>query len=161
MHDVMVDPAHRIVRAGAGARWDDIDRATQAFGLATPGGTDSEVGIASLTLGGGNGWLMGLYGATCDNLMAIDVVTADADAVRASATENRDLFWAMRGGGGNFGVATAFEYRLHAVGPNVIGGMVTYPNSQARQVLEFFREFSASAPHALTVYALSNLRRAW
>ena len=153
MREITVDPDGRILRAGAGARWRDVDRAAQAFGLATPGGTDSEVGIAGLTLGGGNGWLMGLHGATCDNIVAIDVVNADGAARRASASDNPDLFWAMRGGGGNFAVATSFEYRLHPVGPQVIGGMVTYPFSRARQVLEFFRDFSTTVPDELTVYA--------
>jgi hypothetical protein len=153
MREVIVDPVRRIVSAQAGARWQDVDRATQAFGLATPGGTDSEVGIAGLTLGGGNGWLMGMHGAACDNVLAIDVVTADGMKTRASADENLDLFWAMRGGGGNFGIATKFEYRLYPVGPIVMGGMVTYAYSQARRVLEFFREFTKSAPDELTVYA--------
>jgi FAD/FMN-containing dehydrogenase len=153
MREVVVDPARQIVSAQAGARWREVDRATQAFGLATPGGTDSEVGIAGLTLGGGNGWLMGMYGATCDNVLAIDVVTADGRIARASADENPDLFWAMRGGGGNFGIATRFEYQLYPVGPIVMGGMVTYAYSQARQVIEFFREFSKTAPDELTVYA--------
>jgi len=153
MREVVVSPERRIVRAQAGARWHDVDRAAQAHGLATPGGTDSEVGIAGLTLGGGNGWLMGIHGATCDNVLAIDVVTADATVIHAADNQNPDLFWAMRGGGGNFGIATGFEYRLFPVGPLVMGGMVTYPYSQARQVLEFFREFSATAPDQLTVYA--------
>jgi hypothetical protein len=153
MRNVSVDPARRIARVEAGARWREVDRATQQFSLATPGGTDSEVGVAGLTLGGGNGWLMGIHGATCDNVTAIDVVTADGVLVRASSSENADLFWAMRGGGGNFGIATAFEYRLHPVGPIVMGGMVTYAYPDARRVLEFFREFSETAPDELTVYA--------
>ncbi len=153
MRAVTVDPASKIARAEAGARWREVDRATQTYDLATVGGTDSEVGIAGLTLGGGNGWLMGIHGATCDNVVAIDVVTADARMLRATADENPDLFWAMRGGGGNFGVATGFEYRLFPVGPTVMAGMVTYPYAQARQVLEFFREFSMIAPDELTVYA--------
>src|SRR5262252_3777231 len=131
MKTIEVDAAARSARAQGGVLWGELDRATQTFGLAVPGGTDSEVGIAGLTLGGGNGWLMGLHGATCDNIIAIDVVTADGAATRASASDNPDLFWAMRGGGGNFAVATSFEYRLHPVGPQVIGGMVTYPFSRA------------------------------
>jgi hypothetical protein len=153
MRDIVVDAGRRTARAHAGARWREFDAATQAVGLATTGGTDSEVGIAGLTLGGGNGWLMGIHGATCDNVLAIDVVTADARIIRASADEAQDLFWAMRGGGGNFGIATAFEYQLHPVGPDVIGGMVTYAYSDARRVLDFFREFSKTAPDELTVYA--------
>jgi FAD/FMN-containing dehydrogenase len=153
MREVSIDSRSRTARALAGARWREVDIVTQAHGLATPGGTDSEVGIAGLTLGGGNGWLMGIHGATCDNVLAIDVVTADARIIRASADETPDLFWAMRGGGGNFGIATAFEYRLYPVGPDVMGGMVTYPYSDARRVLQFFREFSKTAPDELTVYA--------
>jgi len=153
MRRVGVDPARRIVLAQAGARWNEVDVATQVFDLATPGGTDSEVGIAGLTLGGGNGWLMGTHGATCDNVNAIEAVTAEGAMVRATASENPQLFWAMRGGGGNFAIATAFEYQLFAVGPTVMGGMVTYPYAQAGQVLEFFREFSRTAPDELTVYA--------
>jgi FAD/FMN-containing dehydrogenase len=153
MRAISVDPLRRIVRAQAGARWQDVDRATQVFNLATPGGTDSEVGIAGLSLGGGNGWLMGKFGATCDNVIAIDVVTAEAKVLRATTVGNPDPFWAMRGGGGNFGIATSFEYRLFPVGPTVMGGMVTYPYSQARDVLRFFREFSKTAVDELTVYA--------
>jgi FAD/FMN-containing dehydrogenase len=125
----------------------------QASGLAVPGGTDSEVGIAGLTLGGGNGWLMGLYGATYDNLIAADVVMADGRSVSASDAENAHLFWALRGGGGDFGIVTSLRYRLHAVGPTVIGGAVLYAYKDARQVLRGFREFTAAAPDALTVYA--------
>jgi FAD/FMN-containing dehydrogenase len=153
MNQVTVDAERRRAWAAAGARWRDIDRASQLFGLATPGGTDSEVGIAGLTLGGGNGWLMGLYGATCDNVLAIDALTLDGEPIRASTAENPDLFWAMRGGGGNFAVAIAFEYQLHQVGPEVMGGMVTYGYRDARLVLDFFRHWSRTAPDALTVYA--------
>ena len=142
MKAIRVDPVARTVRADAGVRWRELDRTTQIFGLATPGGTDSEVGIAGLTLGGGNGWLMGLYGATCDNVISVDLVTADGRFVTASDKENEDLFWAVRGGGGNFGVVTSFTYRLHPVGPVLLGGMVTYPFAQGTQVLQHYREYS-------------------
>jgi len=153
MKSVAVDPAARVAHAEAGALWQDVDRATQAFGLATPGGTDSEVGIAGLTLGGGNGWLMGLHGATCDNVLSVNLVDAEGRGLVASATENPDLFWALRGGGGNFGIATSFAYRLHPVGPTVIGGMVLYAIEDAHQVLAGYREFTRSAPDEVTAYA--------
>ena len=138
---IRVDPEARLAVAQGGVRWGELDRETQAFGLATPGGTESDVGIAGLTLGGGNGWLMGLYGATCDNLLAVDIVTAEGQFLTASATQHADLFWGVRGGGGNFGIVTSFTYRLHPVGPLVLGGMVLYPFTQAREVLECYREF--------------------
>src|SRR5262249_57737906 len=118
-----------------------------------PGGTDSEVGIAGLTLGGGNGWLMGLHGATCDNLLSADVVMADGNSLAANSSENGDLFWALRGGGGNFGIVTSFHYRLHPIVPMVIGGAVTYAYEDALEVLRHFRNFVGSASDALTVYA--------
>src|SRR6516162_11708091 len=153
MKAIEVDATQRTARALGGVLWGELDQATQAFGLAVPGGTDSEVGIAGLTLGGGNGWLMGLYGATCDNLLAAEVVLADGRSVSTSDAENPDLFWALRGGGGNFGIVTSFRYRLHSVGPTVIGGAVLYAYKDARQVLRGFREFAPTAPDALTVYA--------
>jgi len=154
MRSIEVDVATRTANAQGGALWRDLDRTTQKFGLAVPGGTDSEVGIAGLTLGGGNGWLMGLHGATCDNLLSANVVMADGNAVRASSTDNSDLFWALRGGGGNFGIVTSFCYHLHPVGPTVIGGAIMYAYSDAEQVLRRFRDFSRSAvPDVLTVFA--------
>jgi FAD/FMN-containing dehydrogenase len=153
MKAIDMDARGGTVRAQAGVLWGELDRATQASGLAVPGGTDSEVGIAGLTLGGGNGWLMGLYGATCDNLLGADLVTADGRTLSASDTENADLFWALRGGGGNFGIVTSFRYRLHPVGPKVIGGALLYDYKDARQVLRRFRESAPTAPDALTVYA--------
>jgi FAD/FMN-containing dehydrogenase len=129
-----------------------MDHATQAFGFAVPGGTDSEVGIAGLSLGGGNGWLMGRFGATCDNILSIDVVTAEGKLLTASASEHQDLFWALRGGGGNFGIATSFEYRMHPIGPLVMAGAVFYSFDQTRTVLARFREFASDAPDPLTVY---------
>jgi FAD binding domain/Berberine and berberine like len=145
MKSVRVDPARRTVRAEGGTRWGDFDHATQAFGLATTGGTNSDTGIAGLTLGGGLGWLAGKYGLACDNLLAADVVTADGRLLTASATENQDLFWALRGGSGNFGVVTSFEYRLHRVGP-VLGGMVVHPFERARDVLRLYSDFSRGIP---------------
>jgi len=153
MKAIEMDAPGRSVRAQAGVLWAELDRATQASALAVPGGTDSEVGIAGLTLGGGNGWLMGLHGATCDNLLGADVIMADGRSVTASDVENAELFWALRGGGGNFGIVTSFRYRLHSVGRTVIGGAVLYAYKDARQVLRGFREFTATAPDALTVYA--------
>ena len=154
MKEVEVDAEARIANAQGGALWRDLDRATQSFGLAIPGGTDSEVGIAGLTLGGGNGWLMGLHGATCDNLLAAKVVMADGREVRANSTDYSDLFWALRGGGGNFGIVTSFCYRLHPVGPTVIGGAIMYAYRDAEKVLRRFRDFSRSpVPDPLTVFA--------
>jgi len=152
MRDVVVDPTKRTARAGGGATWGEFDRATAAHGLATTGGAISSTGIAGLTLGGGLGWLMRSYGMTCDNLIGADVVTADGSLVRASATENADLFWALRGGGGNFGVVTTFEYRLHPVS-TIFGGMLLYPLSRAREVMRMYRDVTRSAPDALTVFA--------
>jgi FAD/FMN-containing dehydrogenase len=153
MKTIEVDAANRSAHAKGGVLWGELDRATQAFGLAVPGGTDSEVGIAGLTLGGGNGWLMGLHGATCDNLLSANVVMADGRTAVANPAENADLFWALRGGGGNFGIVTSFHYWLHPIGPTVIGGAVMYAYQDAAKVLRHFRDFASSAPDALTVYA--------
>jgi FAD/FMN-containing dehydrogenase len=119
MRSVRVDPVKRTARAEGGAKWVDFDHETQAFGLATTGGTASDTGIAGLTLGGGIGWLGGKYGLVSDNLISVDIVTADGQLLTASATEHADLFWGVRGGGGNFGIVTSFEYQLHPVGPMV------------------------------------------
>src|SRR5450755_4213073 len=127
LRDIEVDPVAGTARVGSGLRLGDVDRATQRFGVAVPLGTDSEVGLAGLTLGGGNGWLMGAHGATVDSLLSVELVCADGTVRLASADVEPDLFWALRGGGGNFGVATAFEFRLHPVGPEVVGGMIAYP----------------------------------
>ena len=134
-------------------KWINFDHETQAFGLATSGGTVSDTGIAGLTLGGGLGWLSGKHGLTIDNLLSADVVTGDGRLLTANATENPDLFWALRGGGGNFGIVTSFEYQLHPVGPTVYGGMIAYPLSAARDVLRFYRDFTKAAPDELTTYA--------
>ena len=152
MRDVVVDPARRIARAGGGATWGDFDRATAAHGLAATGGAVSTTGIAGLTLGGGLGWLMRSYGLACDNIVGAEVVTADGRVVRASASENADLFWALRGGGGNFGVVTTFEFQLHEVS-TILGGMLIYPIARARDVLRVYRDVTRNAPDALTVFA--------
>ena len=152
MRDVVVDPARRVARAGGGATWGDFDRATAEHGLATTGGAVSTTGIAGLTLGGGLGWLMRSYGMACDNLVAAEVVTANGQIVRASATENPDLFWGLRGGGGNFGIVTTFEYALHPVS-TIFGGMLLYPLTRARDVLRVYRDVTTKAPDALTVFA--------
>jgi FAD/FMN-containing dehydrogenase len=153
MNGIRVDPVARTARAEAGVKWLDFDHATQAFGLATTGGTASDTGIAGLTLGGGLGWLSSKHGLTVDNLISAGVVLADGRFVTASATEHADLFWGLRGGGGNFGVVTSFEYQLHSVGPMVLGGMVTHPLAKAKEVLRFYREFNKAAPDELTTYA--------
>jgi len=142
---IRVDPSARTAHAQGGVLWRELDHETQAVGLATTGGTVSNTGIAGLTLGGGLGWLMGKHGLTVDNLLSADVVMADGSFQRASATENPDLFWALRGGGGNFGIVTSFEYRLHPVS-TVLGGLVIYPLDQARDVLHFYRDFCPTLP---------------
>jgi FAD/FMN-containing dehydrogenase len=152
MKGIEVDPDRRSARAEAGLTLGEFDQATQAFGLATPLGTIPPTGIAGLTLGGGFGWLMGKYGLSCDNLLSVEVVTAEGRVLTASAHENADLFWGVRGGGGNFGVVTRFEYRLHPV-ERVWGGMVAYPVSQTREVLRFFREFASMAPDEFTAFS--------
>jgi FAD/FMN-containing dehydrogenase len=148
MKGVRVDPARRTVRAEAGLTWGEFDRETQAFGLATTGGQISTAGIAGLTLGGGWGYLARRYGLSCDNLLSADFVTADGQFLTASAAENADLFWGLRGGGGNFGVVTSFEYQLHTVGP-VFAGIVAYPIQKAKTVLELFRQVTSAAPDEL------------
>jgi hypothetical protein len=148
MKGIRIDPARRTVRAEAGLTWREFDRETQAFGLATTGGQISTAGIAGLTLGGGWGYLARRYGLSCDNLLSADVVTADGQLLTASATEHADLFWALCGGGGNFGVVTSFEYQLHAVGP-VFAGIVAYPIQKAKTVLELFRQVTSGAPDEL------------
>ena len=153
MKGMKVNPTNSIADAQAGLLWGEFDTETQTFGLATTGGVVSDTGIAGLTLGGGLGWLMGKHGLTIDNLLSVDVVTADGAFLTASADEHADLFWGLRGGGGNFGVATSFRYRLHPVGPTVLGGMVVHPMAQAREVLRFYRDFSANLPDAAEVYA--------
>jgi FAD/FMN-containing dehydrogenase len=145
MKGIRVDRERRTVTAQAGATWGDLDHETQAFGLATTGGQISTTGIAGLTLGGGLGWLMRKCGLVVDNLLSVDVVTADGRFLTASATEHPDLFWGLRGGGGNLGLVTSFEYRLHPVGPTVTGGVVVYPATRARDALRFYRDYMATA----------------
>jgi FAD/FMN-containing dehydrogenase len=143
---VQVDLERRTVRAGGGCRLGEVDRATQGHGLATPLGVVSETGVAGLTLAGGMGWLRREHGLSCDNLVSAEVVTADGNLLTASETENSDLFWGLRGGGGNFGIVTAFEFRLHPVGPEVSFVFVLYPGERAREVIEFYRGYMADAP---------------
>jgi FAD/FMN-containing dehydrogenase len=148
MKGIRVDPARRTARAEPGLTWREFDRETQAFGLATTGGQISTAGIAGLTLGGGWGYLARRYGLSCDNLLSADLVTANGEFLTASTSENPDLFWGLRGGGGNFGVVTSFEYQLHAVGP-VFAGIVAYPIQKAKTVLELFRQVTSAAPDEL------------
>lgn len=151
MRGIQVDRAGHSVHAQGGVTWGELNRETQLHGLAVTGGTISTTGIAGLTLGGGLGWLMGKHGIAADNLLSAEVVTASGGVLTASETENPDLFWALRGGGGNFGVVSSFEYRLHPVGPIVTGGLAIHPFSDAAAVLRFFRDFTAAGPDELGV----------
>ena len=152
MKGARIDLRRRTAQAEAGLTLADLDRDCQRFGLATPLGVVSATGIAGLTLGGGIGWLGGKHGLACDNVISVDIVTADGALLTASASEHPDLFWAVRGGGGNFGVVTSFEYRLHEVGP-VIGGAITWPLSQAQRVLRFYDELARDCPDELSLNA--------
>ena len=154
MRAVSIDAAKRVARVGPGALLSDFDREAQAHGLATPLGINSTTGVAGLTLGGGFGWLSRRYGMTVDNLLSATVVTADGAVHQVSAASEPDLFWAIRGGGGNFGVVTSFEFQLHPVGPEVYAGLVVYPFAQARQVLRAWRDFTQTAPDELSVWAV-------
>ena len=154
MKGVRVDPDAGTARARPGVTWGEFDRETQLFGLATTGGFVASTGIAGLTLGGGIGWLARKHGTACDNLLSVDVVTASGEIMTASATEHPELFWGLRGGGGNFGIVTSFEYRLHPVGPTVLAGGVVHPFERAGEVLRCFRDQVASAPDELTVVAV-------
>jgi len=154
MKGIRVDPARRTVRAQGGVTWGEFDHETGAFGLATTGGFVPTTGIAGLTLGGGLGFLMRSFGLACDNLVSADVVTADGQLLTASAIENADLFWGLRGGGGNFGVVTSFEFQLRPVGPALLAGFVFHPLSEAGKAVRFFREFTANAPDALQTYCV-------
>jgi FAD/FMN-containing dehydrogenase len=157
MAAIRVDPAARRAFVGPGATLADVDRETQAFGLATPLGVNSTTGISGLTLGGGFGWLTTRLGMTVDNLVSASVVTADGETLRASARENSDLFWALRGGGGNFGVVTEFEFQLHPVGPEVLAGLIVFPHSDAKLVLQKLRDYLASAPPNVNVWTVLRL----
>lgn len=153
MKGIHVDATARTARAQGGVTWAEFNRETQLHGLATTGGVVSTTGIAGLTLGGGLGWLIGKYGLAVDNLRSVDLITADGRVLRASADENADLFWAVRGGGGNFGIAASFEFRLHTVGPTVTGGVVFWPLHAAGDVLRLFRELAESASDDLMLMA--------
>ncbi|MCZ6722266.1 MAG: FAD-binding oxidoreductase [Proteobacteria bacterium] len=153
MKSIQVDPAEQTARAEPGVTWAELDKETQAHGLATPGGTIPSTGIAGLTLGGGIGWLKGKYGLACDNLLSVEIVTADGRQLTASAEDNADLFWGVRGGGGNFGIVTSFEYRLHPVG-KVLGGMAIHPLEKAKDVLAHFRTFMEGTPDELVCTAV-------
>jgi FAD/FMN-containing dehydrogenase len=150
MAGIRVDPNAQRVVVGGGATWAEVDHETQAFGLAVTGGLVSSTGVGGFTLGGGIGWLMRKHGLACDNLLGADVVTADGELVHASADENADLFWGLRGGGGNFGIVTAFEFALHRVGPTILGGPIFFPGEQARDILRAWREWTRSAPDEAT-----------
>jgi FAD/FMN-containing dehydrogenase len=149
MNQVEVDPDAREARVGAGATWSEFDLATQEHGLATTGGRVSTTGVAGLTLGGGSGWLERRYGLACDNLISLDLITADGRAVTASEHTNPDLFWALHGGGGNFGVVTSFVFRLHPVGPIVTAGLMMWPGDAATEVARRYRDVAGMAPDEL------------
>jgi hypothetical protein len=154
MKGVRVDPERRTVRAQAGVLLGELDRETQAFGMAVPAGIVTHTGLAGLTLGGGIGWLMRKYGLTIDQLLEADVVTASGEFVKASATENAELFWGLRGGGGNFGIVTEFEFRLNPVGPVVLAGPIIWPMERSPKVLRFYREWITGAPDELTTIVI-------
>jgi len=153
MKGIHVDPSRNTVRAEAGVTWAELNRETQLHGLAVTGGVVSTTGIAGLTLGGGLGWLMSKYGLALDNLRSVTLVTAAGEVLQTSREGHPDLFWALRGGGGNFGVATSFDYQLHSVGPMVTGGLIAHPIEHARDVLKFFRDRTASLPDEHTLFA--------
>ncbi len=155
MKGVRVDPVQRNAHAQAGLTLGDLDHETQSFGLAVPAGIVSTTGIAGLTLGGGFGWITRKYGLTCDNLFSADIVTADGEMVTASEEENSDLYWGIRGGGGNFGVVTSFEYQLQPVGPTVLAGLIVYPMEKAPELLRFYRDWAPDTPEELgTIFVL-------
>jgi hypothetical protein len=149
MRGVFVDPERRTARAAGGATWGEFDRETQVFGLATTGGRITTTGIGGLTLGSGSGWLERKYGFTVDNLLSAQMVTAAGEVVSASESENPELFWGLRGGGGNFGVVTSFEFKLHPVGPIVLGGMLLYPRDRAPELLRAWSDHIPAAPDEL------------
>ncbi|MCI0443168.1 FAD-binding oxidoreductase [bacterium] len=152
MKGIRVDPFVKTVRAEPGITWGEFDRETQSFALATTGGAVPSTGIAGLTLGGGLGYLTRRYGLACDNLISADVVTADGVLHVANSKENKDLFWGLRGGGGNFGVVTSFEYRVHSLGPNILGGLILHPIEKALEGARFYREFTKNSPEELTTH---------
>jgi FAD/FMN-containing dehydrogenase len=154
MRSVRVDPTARKAWVGPGATLGDLDKETQAFGLAVPTGINSTTGVAGLTLGGGFGWITRKFGLTIDTLLSADVVTADGELVRASEKANSDLFWALRGGGGNFGIVTGFEFQLHPVGPQVLAGLIVHPFADAPDLLRAYRRIVADAPDELTCWVV-------
>src|SRR5205814_4602726 len=158
MNDVRVDPSALRATVGGGAVWADVDHETQAHGLATTGGLVSTTGVAGFTLGGGIGWTMRKFGLACDNLAAADVVTADGRLVHASESENTDLLWGLRGGAGNFGIVTQFEFDLHLLGPMIYAGPIFYPAEAAGDLLRVFRDWAVDAPDDVT--AIVNLTTA-
>jgi hypothetical protein len=153
LRSVRVDPKRQLARAEGGTTWSEFDRETQAFGLATTGGAISHTGIGGLTLGGGFGWLSGKYGLACDNLVSVDLVTAEGTMITASADENPELFWGLRGGGGNFGIAASLEYRLYSVGP-LLAGPVMYPFAKAQEALGLYRDFAVVIPDEVNTLAV-------
>jgi FAD/FMN-containing dehydrogenase len=157
MKGVRVDLERGTVRAQAGVRLGELDRETQAFGLAVPAGIVTHTGLAGLTLGGGVGWLMRKYGLTIDQLLSVDLVTADGELVKASADDNADLFWAMRGAGGNFGIVTEFEFQLNPVGPEVLAGPIIWPMHQSAEVLRFYRDWITEVPDELTTIVVHRM----
>lgn len=152
MREVQINPSRRTALAQGGATWGEFDREGEKFGLATTGGVISSTGVCGLTLGGGIGWLMGKHGLSCDNVISADLVNAAGNHLSVSATQNEDLFWAIRGGGGNFGIVTALEFQLHDLGP-VQGGVILYPRPQAFDLLRQYRDLTLAAPDELTAYA--------
>jgi FAD/FMN-containing dehydrogenase len=157
MRAVLVDPVRKLARVQGGALLGDVDRETQVHGLAAPLGFVSETGVGGLTLGGGFGYLTRRYGWACDNLVEVELVVADGRVVRTSAEENADLFWAVRGGGGNFGIATTFTFRLHEVGPTITGGLIAWPGDQGAEVFATYAELTRTAPRELTMAATARL----
>jgi FAD/FMN-containing dehydrogenase len=157
MRGIHVDPKSRTVRAQAGTTLGELDRETQVFGLAVPSGIVTTTGIAGLTLGGGFGWLSRKHGLSADNLISVDMVTAEGEFLTVSEKEHEDLFWGLRGGGGNFGIITSFEYKLQSIGPTVLGGMLLHPMEDAPEFLRFYRDFIADAPDELAVAPILRL----
>ena len=151
LRELVVDPERRVVRVGGGLTWAEVDAATQEHGLATVGGRVSSTGVAGLALGGGSGWLERKHGLTVDNILAVELITASGEPIRASADEHPELFWALRGGGGNFGVVTALELRLHPVGPEVMAGLAVFPRARAAELLQRFRDVMVEAPDELSL----------
>jgi FAD/FMN-containing dehydrogenase len=154
MKNIEIDPEMRVARVEPGCNWGDVDNATQTYGLAVPGGVVSDTGVAGLTLGGGFGWLRNKWGLTCDNLLSVEMVTSEGRVVRASETEHSELFWGIRGGGGNFGIVTSFEFKLHPLGPEVMFCFVFHDGSNAEAALRFFREYTAGAPDEVSALAV-------